>query len=344
MSMRLCGRLFQLLAVGACLPLLVQAGGHAQSVLPAAVATAPVMPRTLAVFSQEPLSVPPFGYLRTAQCDDSGTMFFAAAAPPRTGVTYLSISADGQKQTVYQMPEYVDENPYNTLFSVSPDGRLQLLFVIPGEQPPRWLSFDKDGKLSRVVPLSAPPGIDVRSFATTSQGYLLLVGYHPLTEKHGKNDGETYTAIFDPRGELVAKLQSVNSGLQASGEFAGPPEEPAAVEGEQFFWIGNSGKSLIVTATNGSTVRRLSLPGARPGDQPIGLIMSGGLALISYLNMKATPRMSYLLLNASTGDRYGLYLEPAGMHASLGCFDSSRGFTFLSGNNGHQMLVQSALP
>jgi hypothetical protein len=74
------------------------------------------------------------------------------------------------------------------------------------------------------------------------------------------------------------------------------------------------------------------------------LRISGNLALISSINLKATPRMSYLLLNASTGDRDGLFLQPAGIRASLGCFDSSRGFTFLSGDKNHLTLVRSVLP
>src|ERR1700679_2588463 len=79
--------------------------GRCQSVVPGTYPL-PVMPRTLEVFSQVPLSVPPFGFLRTAQCDDSGTMFFAVTSgPPRSGVTYLSISADGQKQIVYHPPD-----------------------------------------------------------------------------------------------------------------------------------------------------------------------------------------------------------------------------------------------
>lgn len=335
------------LAILAGASLILPATGRCQSVALGAgnPMPAPAMPETLRVFSEIPLSVPSFGYLGTAECDDSGTMFFAAATPPRTGVTYLSISADGQKQTVYAMPKYIDENPYNTLFSVPPDGRLQLLFVVPGEQPPKWLSFDKKGELDRVVTLAAPAAIDVRSFTTTAQGYLLLVGYYPPTKAHGKNDGETYTGIFNPNGDLVARLASEDAGLQANGEFAGPPQEPAAVEGEQFFWISSSGKDLVVTATDGSIVRRLPLSGARPGDRVVGLRVSGNQALVTYINLKATPRLSYLLLNASTGDRYGLFLQPAGIRGGMTCYDSSRGFTFLSSSSsGHVDLVRSLLP
>ena len=333
-----------LAAIALALVISGDAGGQSIAVPIDNSIPAPVLPQYLKVFTEIPLSVPPFGYLRTAQCDDSGTMFFAAALPPRTGVTYLSISSDGQKQTVYHLPQEVVDMPYNTLFSVTPDGMLQLLLVVPGQQAPRWFTFQKNGEVSRVVTLSAPVDIDVQSFSTTAQGYLLLVGYHPLTKAHVKDEGETYTAIFNDKGELVTKLTAEASGMQANGEFAGSPDEPAAVEGEEFFWIDSAGKKLVVTATDGSIVRRMPLPGARPGDQVMGLHISGHMALISYVNFKATPRMSYLLVDASTGDRYGLFLQPSGVKASLGCFDSSRGFTVLSGDRDHLTLLRSLLP
>lgn len=303
-----------------------------------------VFPTVLSAFSQQPLSVAPFAYLRMAQCDDSGRMFFAAAPGGAVGgVTYLSISADGEEQANYDIPKYIKDYPYNASFSVTPDGMLQLLFVVPG-QPVRWLKFDKQGALSNVVQLPVPSDISVRSFATTSQGYLLLLGYHPLTDTHAKTDGEAYRAIFAPNGNLVANLKTAKSGMQSNGTFADSPEEPATVEGEQFFWITSSGKSMVVMDTDGNVVRTLRLPGARPGDQAVGLRISGDMALVTYINFKATPHESYLLLNATTGLEYGLYLPPPDARGSLTCFQSSRGFTFLNFSKGHLRLVQSRLP
>lgn len=302
-----------------------------------------VFPRVLGAFSQEPLSVPAFGYLGAPQCDDSGTMFFAASAGAVGAITYLSISSDGEEQTVYDIPKYVTDYAQNTSFSVSPDGILQLLSVVPG-QPVKWLQFNRDGELSRVTDISAPSEIVVRSFAVTSRGYMLLLGYYPPTPEHGNEDGETYRAIFAPNGNLVTKLKAENSGMQSNGQLAGPPEEPAVAEGEHFFWITSSGKSMVVMDTDGNIVRTLRLPGARPGDQPTGLRISGDMALVTYTNFKATPQQSYVLLNATTGLEYGLYLPPPSIRGSLTCFQSSKGFTFLSYSKGHVSLVVSNLP
>lgn len=303
-----------------------------------------VFPTVLSGVSQEPLSVPSFGYFGMAQCDDSGTMFFAAAAGAVGGITYLSISSDGDEQTVYDLPKYVADAPHNTWFSVSPDGTFHLLYVVPG-QPVKWLTFGKYGQVHAVVTLPIPSDINVRSVATTAQGYMLLLGYHPLTSAHAREDGDTYEAVFDPNGNLVTTLKPGNSGIQSNLQFAGPPAQPAVVEGEQFFWITSSGKSMIVIATDGSTVRRVRLPPApHPGDQIVGLRISGNLALITYMNFKASPHQSYLLLNAATGDEEGLFLPPFGVQGSMTCFQYSRGFTFLSYSKGRMSLVQSHLP
>lgn len=311
---------------------------------PQASNSAIVFPTVLSAFSQEPLSVPSFSYTAFPPCDDSGDMFFAAAPGGAVGgITYLSISSEGEEQTVYDVPKYVNDYAYGTYFSVSPDGRLQLLWVVPN-QPVKWLRFDKDGELSGVVTVPVPSDIQVRSFAVTSHGYLLLLGYFPLTEAHGKKDGQTFRAIFAPNGNLVARLKTTKSGMQSNGMFAGPPEEPATAEGEQFFWITSSGNSMVVMDTDGNIVRTVRLPGARPKDQPVGLRISDDMALVTYINFKAAPQESYVLMNATTGLEEGLYLPPPTVRGSLTCFQSSKGFTFLNPSNGHLSLVESRLP
>lgn len=346
MRMNLRKRVFCLAAVALSLSLAVCPKARCQSIAQESQSSVPpiVFPTVLRSFSQEPLSVPPFPYIGLAPCDDSGTMFFAAAPGGAIGgIAYLSISADGTRQTVYDVPKYVRDYAYNVSFAVTPDGKLQLLFVVP-YQPVKWLRFDKDGELSSVVELPVPSDISVRSFAVTSQGYLLLLGYHPLTDAHGKDDGQTYRAIFAPNGSLVSTLKAEKSGMQSNLEFAGPPAEPAVAEGEQFFWLTSSGKSLVVMDTLGNIVRTLRLPGARPGDQAVGLHVSGDRALVTYIDFKASPQEAYVLLNATTGLEEGLYLPPPDLRGNLTCFQSSKGFTFLNPSKGRFSLIQSPLP
>lgn len=172
------------------------------------------------------------------------------------------------------------------------------------------------------------------------------MGVHPITDAHGKDDGNTCAAIFGPNGDVIVKLGVESSGVDPqSGKYSGPPEQPATAEGELFYRTTKSGKNLVVMDTAGSIVHQLRLSGARPGDRVIGLTISDNLALLTYVNFSATPQQSYVLLNATTGDRYGFYLPPVDLqHGGLTCFDRSRGLTFLSSTKGHLSSLQSALP
>lgn len=296
--------------------------------------------RTLDIFSSTPLSVPPFGYFGAAQCDASGRMYFAAGNPPSAEATYLSISSDGQQQFVYSLPKAVLDAPHNVSFYAASDGEMHFLVVQPGVSV-TWLRFDKDGRLSGTEVLPVPTNIDVNSFAVTPEGYLLLLGYYPLTTKHGADDGSSYRAIFDVNGTRVATLaqEKESSGTDPSN---GPSQEAVTAWGGNFYWI--DGQSIVVMDTTGNVVR--SLPFSMPSKtaRVLGLHLSGGLAEVTFLDINARPQTRYLILNAATGDAYGIYLPPEGEPMNLVCFDSKEGFGFLAVKGGHLSLVQALRP
>ncbi|MGB6134665.1 MAG: hypothetical protein WBG54_23005 [Acidobacteriaceae bacterium] len=299
-----------------------------------------LFPTTLDIFSSTPLSVPPFGYFGAAQCDASGRMYFAAGNPLAADVTYLSISSDGQQENVYSLPKAVLDAPHNVSFYAAGDGEMHFLVVQPGVSV-TWLRFDKDGRLSGTEVLPVPTNIDVNSFAVTPEGYLLLLGYHPLTTAHGADDGSSYRAIFDINGKRIATLsqEKESSGTDPSN---GPSQEAVTAWGGNFYWI--DGQSIVVMDTTGNVVR--SLPFSMPSKtaRVLGLHLSGGLAEITFLDIKARPQTRYLIVNAATGDAYGIYLPPEGEPMNLVCYDAKEGFTFLGVMGGHLSLVQALAP
>ncbi len=299
-----------------------------------------LFPTTLDIFSSTPLSVPPFGYYGAAQCDASGRMYFAAGNPPAAEATYLSISSDGQQQFVYSLPKAILDAPHNVSFYAADDGEMHFLVVQPGVSVQR-LRFDKDGKLDGAEDLPVPANIMVNSFAVTNQEYLLLLGYYPLTTAHGSEDGGSYRAIFDVNGKRIAILsqEKESSGTDPSN---GPSQEAITAWGENFYWV--DGDSIIVMDTTGNEVRRI--PFSRPSNtaRVLRLHLSGGLAEVTFLDIKARPQTRYLVVNAATGDTYGLYLPPEGGPMSLTCFDSKEGMTFLAFKGGHLSLVQALVP
>lgn len=301
--------------------------------------------QTLDVFTSIPLSIAPFGVLGSAQCDESGRMFFASFSslvPGTQSAVFMSLSADGQRQAVYALPREVQDQPHNTDFYAASNGELHLVVVQPGIRV-QWFRFDPAGKLEGEEDLPAPPDIVVRSFAVTGQGYLLLLGYRPVTTAHAAGDGKTYRAIFNSVGRLVKELAAADAGLGRDGIEQHPSEDFARADGETFY-ITN-GHDLIEMDSVGDSLQTLLIQKPDPKDLVAGLHVSGGLAEITLLNFE--PRQpghpSFLVIGAADGEIRGLYLPPE--HTSLPeCFDSKQGFTFLHSDKGRLSLVRALLP
>jgi hypothetical protein len=305
----------------------------------AGLLTSQLAPRALEAFTRVPLSVPPFGYFGTLQCDASGTMFFEAGLP-QNARAYLSISRDGQKQTIYSLPKDVTDQPHNTTFYASSDGELHLLVIQPGVGV-KDFRFDPDGKLEGVTNLDAPSGILVKGFAVTSQGYILLLGFYPAPDNETRDAGATYRAIFKPSGALVTNLpNSREPGIDDTVNSLS--EGHIEASGEDFYWT--TGNSILTMDTAGNIIHKLEIHKPNENDALNAIFVSGGMLAVGLLATGEHPlQYSYLVLGAATGDPYGLYLPPTGAR-HLACFDSKQGFTFLAVDHGHLNLVQALLP
>ncbi len=295
--------------------------------------------RVLQVFSRIPLSVPPFGYYGVPQCDASGRMFFETATPPQSTTVYLSISADGENQVVYNPPKDAIDPPHNTSYYASSNGDVHLLVMRPGHSL-TWFRFDSSGKLQNTQDLSVPTNIHINSFAVTNGGYLLLLGYYPPTGKGGDKGGPTYRAIFNPNGKLVTTLAGETMNL-----IDGISQDAVTASGENFYWT--AGDAISVMDTNGDIVRRFEIVKPSATDMVASLRVSDDLAEVQFFD---TPAMghplhsTYLVMNAWTGDPYASYLPPEGGPMNLTCFDKKQGFTFLEWNKSHLTIVRALLP
>jgi len=296
--------------------------------------------RTLEVFSSIPLSVPPFGFFGSPQCDATGRMFFEAGTPPSNDRIYLAISADGQRQTIYALPKDILDQPHNTLAYLSAGGEVHFLAMLPGKSL-KWLTFDEGGKLEHVVGLNAPTSLVMDSFAVTAGGYLMLLGYYPEGDKHSNVEGTTYRAIFSPSGDVVTQLPSERAAIAADSDPQRMREVHVKTDGDHFYWT--TGKIIYDLDSSGAVVRKIDIPKANESDQVLDIGMSGPMAEVT-LASGPPWRTSYLVLNSITGDAYWLYLPPEGSHMKLACFDSKRGFTFLVYENKRLRFEQAILP
>lgn len=308
-------------------------------------AVAPPPPaHTLSIFSTTPLSVPPFGYFGTPQCDAAGRMFFKASVPPLgIGMVYLSISADGQRQSIYQLPKSLLKQRLDTLFYAASDGRFYILAHGP-QIGIMWIRYETDGTVDKEVTLKTPANVFLDSFAVTPQGYLLLMAHHLIDGKQGTSEGAAYRAIFSPSGDVVKILPAGVSKSGQSGATPGLSGNRVTTDGETFYWLSNN--EMTVMDTDGSVIASYVIAAPTPKADAEGLRVSGSMAEITFgadAGIGKPVQSSYLVVDALTGSPYGLYLPPA-QSMNLACFSAKQGFTFLKYSSGRSSLVQALLP
>lgn len=137
-------------------------------------------------------------------------MFFEAAGPPQPHRTFLSISSDGQKQTIYELPEDVLDEVDNTYFYAARDGQFYLLIKPPGGSL-RLFTYDEDGKLKSRLALDAPKDVLLESFAVNSEGFVAVMAYHTGADARKTRQAASYRAIFNPAGSPVSTLPTANT-------------------------------------------------------------------------------------------------------------------------------------
>lgn len=332
-----------LLACTACV--LPSRGLTQETILAPPVQTAPIaapqepilFARTLQIFRTTPISIAPFGYFLPAQCDGAGRMYFDSGTPPSNEHTYFSIDPDGTGQIVYRIPQDLDNQPHNGAFYAESSGKVDLLVSLPGSSL-TWLRYDADGNLKSRARLDAPLDVTLVNFAVTDSGYLFLLAVHPRQTKPNEDSGKTWRAVFSPAGDLVTTLPAV-----ALRDPSGVPGERVTAAGDKFYWA--SDRSIVVMDTTGTVEREIAFHKPDEKDLVSGLQISGNMAEITLMHVKPGGHNlapSYLVIDLTTGNPYGLYLPPAESPHSLTCFDSSRGFTFL-GVIDHRLIVGQAL-
>jgi YD repeat-containing protein len=323
------------------LPVLAQETSAPQvQTAPIAVPQEPILfARTLQFFRTTPISIAPFGYFLPAQCDGSGRMYFESGTPPSRENAYFSIGPDGTGQVVYRIPQDLDNEPHNGAFYAESSGKVDLLVSLPGSSL-TWLRYDADGNLKSRTKLDAPLDVTLVNFAVTDSGHLFLLAVHPRQTKPSEDSGKTWRALFSPAGDLVATMPAV-----AQKDPSALPGERVTAASDKFYWA--SDHSIVVMDTTGTVERELALHKPDEKDRVSGLQISGNMAEITLMHVKQDGHnlaASYLVLDLTTGNPYGLYLQPDEGPHTFTCFDSSRGFTFLGAVNQRLILGEALLP
>lgn len=274
---------------------------------------------TLKATSYTKLPMPGFGFVDSAQCDDSGNMYFLTDHLQQTRV--LKVAPDGSKYEFFN--DKVDEPFRHIGFRASFDGSISNLYQTERSMFVSTLR-DAQSKPTRTR-LEVPDHLYPQQFAVFNSGAVLLSG-HFEKNAGSKLAGKSYLAIFGPDGKLRRKLKNAGSKEDPDAKDVLPEGFASVAADGRAYWLGHS---ELYTITEFGDVQRVKLqaPEAYRADQ---LFVTEGYAVVSFVKARERKPLDvlYALLSPSTGDVMRWYKPSEELGNNLVCFDKARGLTF----------------
>jgi hypothetical protein len=300
-------------------------------------------------------------FIDPARCDAAGNIYLKRleSAP------VTKISPDGRTIAQYSLDLAPDPQVKGGSFYVfALNDRGELFAVVHTDKEIAFiLKFDKDGSYEGTVKLNAT-GIFPYHLAVFPTGEFLLAGI--AHSKEGEAEvPSAYTAIFDPRGELVKVLslaQDVSredAAAEAGSMVQGEPHaadvafQSAIGSGDAFigpeghaYLIRNSGSPVVyVISAYGTVVRRLVLQAPDEALWPTGApSMAAGKLVVTFAK-KGRARAPhnpelYAVYDAQTGEHLIDYKASPELAGGMLCY-TPNGFIF-AGTQDRQMALISA--
>lgn len=332
-------------ALGLFLFLLCSASGQQNWVNPKLLA--PLDPelsvptRQLKATSSTLTEVPFFTFYDTAKCDQSGEMFFHTGSLNSMEVLKLKLIAGSAEPTVYKATsEFVAQKAgFLVNFSVSPSGDLWMI----GESRDReyyLFSFDSNGDTKSSSKLDVPEHLEIRDFAVSNSGVLLISGYFDRSAASGLQ-GKTFISLLDSSGKIRKRLDLESQKHDFALEKL---HEDSVVFGDDGLLYTLEPSGILVISPAGSLVRQIKFD-KPPGFSAVNLALSSGyLAVWLYKPSKNGPTVAeFLVIDASTGESLALY-KPTNETGDVAlCYSRKEGFTMWQVEN-HRIRLTIASP
>jgi hypothetical protein len=304
--------------------LLTQAGGNSPR----------LEARILENTSQKTIHVPPINDLES-ECDRDGNLYFHLDTHD-----VLFISADGKEGHKFTLPEVEKEGFQN--FSLSPSGDLYVLTLVNDEF--KVFTFDDDGVPRHPVTLQVPDSIFNEKFLAFADGAILFRGLFdqraPL-----KMRGKSYTALFEPSGKLRKQLNSIATDDLRDVTKLGDLRDGAVAAGEDGNAYVLTSRGITVISENGLFVRHFNLQKPDPKAVAHKIYISGGAIAVVLKHSEGlhVTRDDFLLLDASTGEQFGLFSTSPESGTREVCYSRQEGFTFIRRVQGQETLIKAPL-
>jgi hypothetical protein len=292
---------------------------------------------TLQASGETKLGIPGFSFVDTAQCDDSGNMFFLTQDSSE-GTQIFKLSPDGSKFDY--IVDKLDE-PFAFIgFRVGSHGEVLNLYQT---EKAVYLSRRRQGQNNPTrTKLDLPAHIHPQQFAVFPSGSVLLSGYYGKEAKKAEM-GRKYLAVFGPDGRLRRNLKADTGEVEIDKLTTTLPEGSATIGQDGFaYFLGTN--VVKVVSENGDLIHGFKFD--RPeGFQPIRLGVSGGYLMIDFRTstLGKAVESRYLVMNASNGLDRRWYKPGDGLGNNLMCFAADQGLTFFRVEGGRLKLVRATL-
>jgi len=315
-------------------------------------------PKTLRMASTVSWTVPPFQSHGSAQCDDDANLYFEVAGAPENSTVVMKVAHDGSKYELYTLPSEPGVLANYAGFSITHSGELRVLRVnrYKADKPTNPANPYIGGKTSVFVylydsgpnnpsqeTLDLPEHLGGLSFAAFESGAVLVTGYFT---KHAdeQQQGKVYTAVFQPLGKLAAEIPE--SGKVDFAVVATKLRESAAISGDDGFLYVLQPDSVIVVSESGAIVRKLPFTKPNPDYMADMIYESKGQLVVELYKDEGRGKpfaAQYLVMNASTGERMGLYEPEESLGNDVLCFSRNEGLTFWTKKDGKDVLALAPL-
>jgi hypothetical protein len=304
----------------------------------------PAEPTLLRVTSVHVLNVPGFSSWDRTECDARGNLYFRPVSADSNYNTsaVLRLDAQSQSPTLYQLPTELASSTALVRFSVSDSGHVWFLnqrkngsLVVFG--------FSLNGEFKSETKLETPKDLLPNRFIVAEDGIILVGGYFPKSVAK-ELQGKSYLGVFDSTGTSrktfgAGTLSDVDLG--ASDKMV----EEAVSSGKDGNFYYLQGNEIWVISEWGEVVRRISIQRPHTAPDVLRMDLSEGLISLEFYETDSDHvlRPTFLVIESSTGEPYGLYKPSEELGTVVVCFGRRSGYVFSRIEDGKIKLLSAAL-
>ncbi|MGB2672712.1 MAG: hypothetical protein WCD34_13390 [Candidatus Acidiferrum sp.] len=299
--------------------------------------------KTLSAYSSSLTDVPMFSSFLPIQCDANGNVYFHIDNGNYSAGTIMRLEQGSWKPHLFKLPTNLANDMAFFEFNVTPLGKTRSLEEKRDGQY-HVISFDSDTDDIDDARLQIPDHLTLTDFIASEEGTLLVGGYYD--GKAPKDmQGKPFLALLQRSGRILRDFTIEGPGPVDLSNVRMKNHDGAGTVGPDGNFYFVSGHAVLVLSAYGDLVRRITI--VKPDDDLFAssLNIAGDLISIQ-LNKSDKEGMiheQFLVLSASSGEPYTIYVPSDATGGTPVCFSSRSGYTFMRGEKGKLKFVNAPL-